>query len=328
MVGGIIQDEKFWEQTKRSRVSFSVKTSIHVIFAVFENFLSVAFLRLQALPNTYLGETWEDQGETIDDYSLAERREAYGEHVPEEVIFLTCGVDVQDDRLELSIIGWARDDESYVIDHKVLYGDPSTPQLWTSLDSHLFTTYMTNDGRPLPIRASCIDSGGHFTNAVYSYAKKNYPRRVFAIKGVGGEGKAIVGRPSKNNIGKCMLFPVGVDTAKDLLFARLRIKEEGAGYIHFHDDLNEEYFRQLTAEKIITKYTRGYKKRVFQKIRPRNEALDCFVYAIAAYAILNVDINALADNRDRQPQQQAETSVKPRESFVPKTRKSFVNSWR
>ena len=125
-----------------------------------------------------------------------------------------------------------------------------------------------------------------------------------------------------------MLFPVGVDTAKDLLFARLRIKEEGAGYIHFHDDLNEEYFRQLTAEKIITKYTRGYKKRIFQKIRPRNEALDCFVYAIAAYAILNVDINALADNRDRQPQQQAEPSVTPRESFVPKTRKSFVNSWR
>ena len=284
--------------------------------------------QLRVWTNTYLGETWEDQGETIDDYSLAERREAYGEHIPEEVIFLTCGVDVQDDRLELSIIGWARDDESYVIDHKVLYGDPSTPQLWTSLDSHLFTTYMTNDGRPLPIRASCIDSGGHFTNAVYSYAKKNYPRRVFAIKGVGGEGKAIVGRPSKNNIGKCMLFPVGVDTAKDLLFARLRIKEEGAGYIHFHDDLNEEYFRQLTAEKIITKYTRGYKKRVFQKIRPRNEALDCFVYAIAAYAILNVDINALADNRDRQPQQQAEPRVTPRESFVPKTRKSFVNSWR
>ncbi len=286
--------------------------------------------QLRVWTNTYLGETWEDQGETIDDYSLAERREAYGEGIPEEVIFLTCGVDVQDDRLELSIIGWGRDDESWVINHEIMYGDPSTPQLWTSLDSKLFTTYLTNDGRQLPIRSTCIDSGGHFTNTVYSYAKKNYARRVFAIKGVGGEGKAIVGRPSKNNIGKCLLFPVGVDTAKDLLFARLRIKDEGAGYIHFHDDLNDEYFRQLTAEKIVTKFSRGYKKRVFQKIRPRNEALDCFVYAIAAYAILNVNINALADKRDAQPDEAPiqQNVQKPKQSFVPKTSKSFVNSWR
>ncbi len=285
--------------------------------------------QLRVWTNTYLGETWEDQGESIDDYSLAERREAYGEGIPEEVIFLTCGVDVQDDRLELSIIGWGRDDESWVIDHHVLYGDPSTPQLWTALDSHLFTTHITNDGRQLPIRATCVDSGGHFTNTVYSYAKKNFARRVFAIKGVGGEGKAIAGGPSKNNIGKCMLFPIGVDTVKDLLFARMRIKDEGPGYIHFHDDLNDEYFRQLTAEKIVTKFSRGYKKRVFQKIRPRNEALDCFVYAVAAYAILNVDINSIADKRDTEGQHEEVKAVKPkRNTFVPKTNKGFANSWR
>ena len=285
--------------------------------------------QLRVWTNTYLGESWEDQGETIDDYSLSTRREAYGDHIPEEVVFITAGVDVQDDRLEISYIGWGRDDESWVINHEVLYGDPSTPQLWTSLDSKLFTTYLTNDGRLLPIRATCVDSGGHFTNAVYSYCKKNYARRVFAIKGVGGEGKAIVGRPSKNNIGKCLLFPVGVNTAKDLLFARMRIKDEGAGYIHFHDDLNDEYFRQLTAEKVITKFVRGYKQRVFQKIRPRNEALDCFVYALSAYAILNIDINTLADNKGRgsvKPE-----TVKPsrrQESFVPNVGKGFVNSWR
>ena len=285
--------------------------------------------QLRVWTNTYLGESWEDQGETIDDYSLSTRREAYGDHIPEEVVFITAGVDVQDDRLEVSYIGWGRDDESWVINHEVLYGDPSTPQLWTSLDSKLFTTYLTNDERLLPIRATCVDSGGHFTNAVYSYCKKNYARRVFAIKGVGGEGKAIVGRPSKNNIGKCLLFPVGVNTAKDLLFARMRIKDEGAGYIHFHDDLNDEYFRQLTAEKVITKFVRGYKQRVFQKIRPRNEALDCFVYALSAYAILNIDINTLADNKGRgsvKPE-----TVKPsrrQESFVPNVGKGFVNSWR
>ena len=100
-------------------------------------------------------------------------------------------------------------------------------------------------------------------------------------------------------------------------------------YIHFHDDLNDEYFRQLTAEKIVTKFSRGYKKRVFQKIRPRNEALDCFVYAVAAYAILNVDINSIADKRDNEtPQQEVKADKPKRNSFVPKTNRGFANSWR
>ena len=283
--------------------------------------------QLRVWHNTYLGKTWEDQGEIIEVYNLIERKEPFDEKVPEEVIFLTCGVDVQDDRLELSVIGWGRDDESWVIEHKVLYGDPSTPHLWTALDSHIFKTYPSYDGKDLPIRATCVDSGGHYTNSVYSYAKKHAGRRVFAIKGVGGEGRAIVSRPSKNNIGRCPLFPIGVDTAKDLLFARLRIADIGAGYIHFSDELNDEYFRQLTAEKIVTRYHRGFKKRLFQKMRPRNEALDCFVYAIAAYAILGINVNALADKVGQAiPETPRDTPKRP--SFVPKTGQGFINSWR
>ena len=280
--------------------------------------------QLRVWTNTYLAQTWEDEGETIDDFSLADRREHFGEHIPEEVLLLTCGVDVQNNRLELSIIGWGKDDESWVVQHETLYGDPSTPQLWNLLDAKLFVNYSTNDGRSLPIRATCIDSGGHFTNAVYSYCVKNYGRRVFAIKGVGGEGKAIAGRPSRNNIAKCMLFPIGVDSVKDLLFARMRNVNEGPGFIHFHDGLHDEYFKQLTAEKVLTRYTRGYKKRVYQKIRPRNEALDCFVYAIAALTILNVDVNSLVGQKVTV---KSDKKVKSR-SFVPKTQPGFVNSWR
>jgi phage terminase large subunit GpA-like protein len=166
---------------------------------------------------------------------------------------------------------------------------------------------------------------------VYAYCKKNAPRRIFAIKGVGGEGKPISGRPSKNNIGKCLLFPVGVDTAKDLLFARMRIKEAGPGYMHFANALNDEYFRQLTAEKIVTRFHRGFKKRVFEKIRPRNEALDCMVYALAAYGILGVNVNALADKLENaqdavesSEQEQRQTSYLQRG----KPRGNFATSWR
>ena len=109
----------------------------------------------------------------------------------------------------------------------------------------------------------------------------------------------------------------------------MRIKDEGAGYIHFHDDLHDEYFRQLTAEKIVTKFVRGYKQRIFQKIRPRNEALDCFVYALAAYAILNIDVNSLADKRGSEVVKPKDVKqTKRQEPFVPNVGKGFVNSWR
>jgi phage terminase large subunit GpA-like protein len=288
--------------------------------------------QLRVWINTYLGETWEDAGEQIDDYDLAERREVI-ETIPEDVMFLTCGTDVQDNRLECSIVGWGRDDESWVVEHVTLYGDPSTPQLWSALDSVIFKTYDTVDGRQIGIRATCVDSGGHFTNSVYQYCKKHTGRRVFAIKGVGGEGKPAAGRPSKANVAKCPLFPIGVDTVKSLLFARMRISEQGAGYIHFSDRLDEEYFRQLTAEKVVTRFHKGFKKRVFEKTRARNEALDCMVYSYAAYAILGINVNSMADkiaseepiksikedNNDRKPQSRP---------FVPPTGRNFVNSWR
>ena len=156
---------------------------------------------------------------------------------------------------------------------------------------------------------------------------------MFAIKGVGGEGRAIAGKPSKNNTVRCPLFPVGVDTVKDLLFSRLRIPEEGPGYIHFSDVLEDEYFKQLTAEKIVTKYHRGYQKRVFQKMRTRNEALDCMVYALAAYAIMNININTMAERLEKQAEEPEiekapEPFVPQKTPFVPRTKGGFVNSWR
>lgn len=294
---------------------------------------------LQSFVNVSLAETWEDAGEAIDDHMLAERREPMAT-VPDEVILLTCGVDVQDNRLEFSVIGWGRDDESWVVEHHILYGDPSTPQLWAALDTQLSKQYTKTDGSKLPIKATCIDSGGHFTNSVYAYCKKNYGRRIFAIKGQGGEGKPIAGRPSKSNVAKCPLFPIGVDTAKSLIFARLRIQEHGPGYVHFSDELPDEYFRQLTAEKIVTRYQRGYQIRQFEKTRPRNETLDCMVYSIAAYGIIGVNVNSLADRiaseKDTETEQEAEeinnTRTENKPSFANRYQKrpgkGFVNSWR
>jgi len=287
--------------------------------------------QLRVWINTYLGETWEDQGETIDDIELSQRREDFGEFVPSEVVMLTCGVDVQQDRLEMQITGWGIDDESFVIEYRTIYGDPADPSTWDNLSSFLFRVFETHDGRQLGIRGICIDSGGSHTQTVYKYCKANSGRRVFAIKGVGGE-RPLVTKPSKNNSVKCLLFPVGVDNAKDLLMARLRVPEPGAGYVHFSESLNDEYFKMLTAEKVVLKYHKGFAKRTYIKIRPRNEALDCFVYSMAAYAILNVDINAMArrieSEREIEQDDVKSTPNRQKKPFVPKTGRGFLNSWR
>jgi phage terminase large subunit GpA-like protein len=218
------------------------------------------------------------------------------------------------------------------VSHDTLYGDPSTPHIWSNLDSVLFRNFDTYDGRHIPIRGAAVDSGGHYTNSVYQYCKKHSGRRVFAIKGVGGEGRSIITKPSKNNSAKCLLFPVGVDTTKELLFARMNTTDIGPGYIHFSDKLPQDYFLQLTAEKIVTRYHRGFKKRVFQKVRARNEALDCFVYAIAAYVILGINVNTLADKVEQAEPVSMPVKREPapqrRTPFVPKTGSGFVNSWR
>ena len=264
------------------------------------------FLEAKKLPetlrvwvNTFLGETWEEQGDGIDEANISARREAY-ENVPDAVHLLTAGVDVQDDRVEVEVLGHGRDEETWSIDHAIIYGDPSTPALWSDLDTYLSQAFEKDDGTTVGIRCACIDSGGHYTQAVYNFVRPREGRRIFAIKGVGGEGKAIVGRPSKNNIGKIRLFPVGVDTAKELIYSRLKIGEPGPGFCHFPARYDDEYFEQLTAEQIVTRFSKGFRKREWKKVRARNEALDLRVYAIAAYALLNTNINALIDRKERQ----------------------------
>ena len=293
-------------------------------------------MRLKTFVNTILAETWEEQGDGVDENDAMRLREKYDE-IPEEVVLLTAGVDVQDDRLEAEIVGWSKGEESWQIKYQVIYGDPSSPDLWARMDEFLFQTFDHPAGRELTVRSTCVDSGGHHTRAVYNYAKTRSGRNVFAIKGIGGEGKPIVGRPSKNNIGKVPLYPVGVDSAKELHYARLKIDGHGAGYCHFREEMDDEYFRQLTAEKRVVRYHKGYPKNEWKKTRTRNEALDVRVYAIAALAILNVNMDSMFKRfYDSLASKGAREAGKKKEKPHPlanqanigQRRGGFANSWR
>jgi len=282
-------------------------------------------MRLKAWVNTTLGETFEEDGERIDEFSLFDRKEDFGETLPVGAVVLVAGVDVQDDRLACEIVAYGKGEESWSIYYEEIYGDPSGPQLWQDLDFILSQTFTHPEKGDMIIRSTCIDSGGHYTQQVYNYVKLRAGRRIFAIKGIGGEGKPIIGRPSKNNIGKINLFPVGTDTAKELLFARLKIDEPGPGYCHFPLDREEEYFRMLTAEKKVLRYFKGRPKREWVKTRQRNEALDCRVYAMAALQVMGINIEAVAKQQQNSVGSQKKHAV--RRPGMPR-KNSFVHGYR
>ena len=242
--------------------------------------------RLQVWVNTKLGESWEDQaGDTVPADPLMARREEWGGDLPDAVAVLTAGVDVQGDRLELQVIGWGKDEESWVVDYRIIWGDPSGPRVWADLDMALQATYIHPRAVPdLPIRAVCIDTGGHHTKASYEFCRTRLNRRIWAIKGRGGMGVPVwPRRPTRSNKGKIPLFIVGVDAVKDALFARLKLVEPGPGFVHFSRDRDAEYFRQLTSERVVTRFLKGRPIRSWQPKREgeRNEVLDTFVYAMA-----------------------------------------------
>lgn len=281
---------------------------------------------LRVFVNTSLGEPWEEQGTRIDDSVLAMRREKYRFEDPLEpgILLLTAGVDVQDDRIEAYVKGWGVGEESWLVGKAMFRGNPETSlQVWKDLDDYLLRSWTHRLGHSLRLAAVCIDSGGHATQQVYQFCRKREARRIWAIKGRSGAGLPLIKLGARQQKSGVALGIVGTDTAKGLLFSRLELSDFGPGYMHFPSSVDEEYFRQLTAEKLYTKYVKGVPTRVWQKVRPRNEALDCEVYAIAAFASLNANLERIAARMDAQVQQQPapgdepESKVSPAKSEAP-----------
>lgn len=232
---------------------------------------------LKRFINTTLGECWEEIGDSIEDVSLITRLENYPENLP--IALITAGVDVQKDRLEVTLVGWGMGEEAWVLDHVILQGDTAQPHVWEDLAE---TLSMAN------VHTAAIDSG-YNADHVYAFTAKR--RWAFAIKGVSGTGRPLIEDEKKRrqrlrNRTKraASVEPVGVDQGKALIYSRLKLIETGPGYIHFANDpaFDDEYFAQLAAEKLVTKVrgTRPYQEWI--QMRPRNEALDCMVYATAA----------------------------------------------
>ena len=280
---------------------------IWAAYSLFPNaawhFLVEEFLRVHKDPalmktfaNLVLGETWEEEAEAVDGSSLVSRIEGYDrDSLPSGALYAVAGVDTQGDRLELQIVAFGKNEESWVAGYHVLQGDPAQGMVWADLDALLLTHLRTEDGRELRVRACCIDSGGHHAANVYAFCRTRARRRVFATKGAAGPRMIWPSRSSRTKTND-RVFIVGVSTAKDQLYARLRITKPGPGYVHFPSDgpINQNYFDQLTSERVVTRFKSGVAYRVWHLAKgKRNEALDTFVLAMAALKSLPVRLDAI-----------------------------------
>lgn len=255
----------------------------------------IAVQDMQSFVNVSLGETYEEKGEKADPTSLLARAEAstYSRgFVPAGGLYLTAGIDAQIDRLELEVVAWGHGEQSWQVDYVVLWGDPLAGDVWNDLDDYLLTTFQHEYGVSLPISAACLDTGGtkSYTQTAYDWLKGKTGRRIFGVKGVSGWGKPIVEKPQRKQSGKHArkvdLFLVAVDEAKQITTRRLAVAKPGPGYCHFPVECDQEYFDQMTAEKLVTRYVKGFPVKEWKKPdRARNEAFDTRNYAYAAVKI-------------------------------------------
>jgi phage terminase large subunit GpA-like protein len=263
---------------------------------------------LRTFVNTVVGETWKEKSETPDWRRLYERRETYKiGTVNEKVGFLVAGADVQKDRIEVEVVGYCRDMESYSIDYRVLMGDTAGEAVWNELAKLLDEPFPVEGNERVThgIRILAVDSG-YNTQHVYNWVRKFSSNRVIAVKGKDNQLTSI-GKPSPADVtisGKTIrrgvkVWGIGVNIIKTELYGWLRqnkpsVKEDGTleewpkGYCHF-PEYDEEFFKQLTAEEAQVKVKRGYKKIEWVKTRERNESLDTRVYARAASAVFGAD---------------------------------------
>jgi len=225
--------------------------------------------------------------------------------VPQGGLLLVGGADVQKDRIEASVWAFGRGKESWLVEHRVLMGGTARDAVWRALAAMLAENWTHASGVAMPLARFALDTG-FATQEAYAFVRACHDPRVMAVKGV-PRGAALIGTPTAIDVsqgGKKLrrgikVFTVAVGIAKLEFYNNLRksadVGEDGltpvfpAGFVHL-PKIDAEFIQQLCAEQLITRRDRnGFPVREWQKMRERNEALDCYVYARAAASSTGLD---------------------------------------
>lgn len=265
--------------------------------------------------NTRLCEWWSEthSARIVDETGLYSRREPFPEvdgriAVPAPAAILTAGVDVQDNRFEISVYAWGPGEESWCIAHHVLFADPSVAASWADLGAWLDQPWPREAGGVDYLRGVGVDTGGHHTQAAYDFCSPRFRRvtpdggRVFtfALKGSHGAGE-VWPRKHSNVTSKVPVWIIRTDPAKEQIYGRLSIADPGPGYVHFHEGLDIKFFEGLTAQRQVPRTNkRGFVEFYWELRRQglRDEPLDCAAYAYASLCGLKAmgfDLDAEVD---------------------------------
>ncbi|MBD9616760.1 phage terminase large subunit family protein [Pseudomonas sp. PDM07] len=294
------------------RLTFHIWT----IYSTFTTWVKIADERVKAgkdrgklktFVNTTLGEPWEeDLTEKVDWELLRERREVYAAQVPARCVALMGGIDTQDDRYELRVWGFGAGEEAWLIYRRVLTGDPASVELLRQVGLELHKQFTRADGTRMEVMRWCWDSGGHHSETVRAQSRKHGLHWVVPIFGASTYGKPIASFPrKKERKSKTYLTEVGTDNAKEVIYNRLKLQPDGnrpvPGLVHFPADdaiCDDDELKQLTSETKKWILAKGRRVLRWDASKKRNEALDCFVYALAALRIsqekFGLDLERLA----------------------------------
>jgi len=282
--------------------------------------------KLEVFTNLTLGEPFEKSREykMPEIKELIDRCEDYLDQdhptIPNEVLIITCAVDVQPDRLEVQTVGWGIGEESFQLAFKKLWGDPDKQEVWDELDNFLEVVYERDDGIQIGISITGVDSGGANTSSVYAYTREHQHLDVYSLKGKGGTGKAIL--LNKTMVGELkdtILINIGVDGCKEIIYRRLRNKNRSGDYvIHFNKTFtDEDYFDQLIGEKFkrVWKPSMG----VVYEWKPKSshqrvEILDLWVYNFAMFRALMPNLEATKERFEKELKKEKD---KPVDDVIP-----------
>ena len=141
--------------------------------------------RLKTFINDRLAEAWEDPAMRAvkAQHHRRPRRALPAAHRPAGVLAITAGVDTQDNRLAIADRRLGRGLSFWVLDYIELPGDPADDAVWQVLSELLNRGVQHESGLTLDVRATCIDAGGHRTEAVKAFVRDRRIRRPLAIFG-------------------------------------------------------------------------------------------------------------------------------------------------
>jgi phage terminase large subunit GpA-like protein len=263
---------------------------------------------LKAFINTQLAETYKEKGDAPPWKTLYDRRESYLVNlIQPRALVLTAGADVQKDRIEVEIVSWCQRLESWSVDYRTFPGDtadidsPKSP--YRGLEDLLNEIWQSEVGALFTVSMLAIDSG-YNTAHVLNWVRKQPANRVIAV--VGRDTLQMpIGQPQVVDINRgdgkrkkrgAKQWPVGDAFLKTELYGFLKQESPTAesgleyphGYCHF-PQYDEHFFRGITAEEVVFKVIKGYRRAEWVKNYERNEPLDCRKYARAAAALLGID---------------------------------------